>query len=83
MGLSFAGLSPLALSSVMPGTLPDPDTFGSEPDAIVSMFVVADLALVGEEVDCASRALWRLLLPGLLVDEGCDLLLSIDGGEYE
>ena len=47
-GLSFAGLSVLPLSSVMPGPLPEPDMFASEPAVCVCRFVMpgADVVLV-------------------------------------
>ena len=81
MGLSFAGLSVLPLSSVMPGPLPATDTSGFEPDATASKFEVAfDPVVLGEDVDCASLALKRCLLP-LDSGDGADLRLNPDGGE--
>lgn len=76
VGLSFAGLSRLPLSSVMPGPLPVPDTL-SEPEAMASML---DLDETGTDVLCESFALKRLLLA---VVEGADLRLVTEGAEYE
>lgn len=63
VGLSFAGLSVLPLSSVIPG----PPRFCSEPSA----FGCVEDDAAGEDVDCANRALKR----DLVVDmgEGADL----------
>ena len=61
VGLSFAGLSILPVSSVIPGPLPV-ETLTSEPDAIASMFEAADVAVAGDDVLCESLVLKRALV---------------------
>ena len=55
VGLSFAGLSVLPLSSVIPRPLPV-EALASEPDAIASMFEVY-IAVAGDDVLCESLVL--------------------------
>lgn len=78
VGLSFDGLSALPLSSVIPGPLPEPDAFASEPKALASMFVDAHEGTAGDEVFCDCLALIGALFMTLYAEAG--RRSSIDGG---
>ena len=81
MGLSFAGLSVLPLSSVIPGPLPKPDTLISELDA--SAFALLDTIVAGEDVVGESLTLKRARFIEVVRVEGADFRFIIDGAVYE